>query len=94
MDRFGLGYVAALILLLLAGSLLWWPPSGPGEVSARPVDTPHPVAAGPPGIAAPAVGPTAAATAAVITSEGRSYRILVGRDATGHTWSAALGVGD
>ena len=94
MDRFGLGYVAALILLLLASSLLWPPASGPGEPSAPRVHIRHQLAGGPAPLAAPASGSSAAATAAVLHSEGRIYRVLVGRDAAGRTWSAAFAVGD
>jgi len=94
MDRFGLGYVAALILLLLASSLLWLPASGPGEASAPRVHTRHSLAGSPARLAEPAGGPSAAATAAVLYSEGRSYRVLVGRDAVGRTWSAAFAVGE
>jgi hypothetical protein len=94
MDRFGIGYVAALILLLLAVSLIWPPASGPGEASAPRVPTRHPLAESPARLASPADGPSAASTAAVFYAEGRSYRVLVGRDAEGRTWSAAFAVGD
>ena len=95
MDRFGLGYVAALILLILASSFLWPPAaSGPGDASAPRVHTRHPLAGSPARLAEPADGAFAAATAAVLYSEGRSYRVLVGRDAAGRAWSAAFAVGD
>jgi hypothetical protein len=94
MDRFGLGYVAALILLLLASSLLWPPASGPGESPAPRAHIRHQLAESPARLAAPPTGSSIAATAAVLHSDGRIYRVLVGRDAAGRTWSAAFAVGD
>jgi hypothetical protein len=80
-----------LILLLLASSLLWPPASGPGESSAPPVDIRHRLAGGPAPSEARGSGPS---SVAVLHSEGRTYRILVGRDSEGRTWSAAFAVGD
>ena len=94
MDRFGLAYVAALILLLLASSLLWPPAPGPGEPSAPRVPTRRQLAGSPAWLATPASDSSSSATAAVLHSEGRTYRVVVGRDAAGRVWSAAFAVGD
>ena len=92
MDRFGLGYVVVLIALIVASTLLGWGLVDPGEPAAAA----HSLSAGPPPIGVVSSGPPPAAgtasTAAVVSSDGRTYRVLVGSDAAGRTWSAAIAV--
>ena len=92
MDRFGLGYVVALIALLVASTLLGRGLADPGEPAAAA----HSLAAGPAPAGVVSSGPPPAAgtasTVAVLASDGRIYRVLVGSDAAGRTWSAAIAV--